>query len=562
MPTRDDRELEDRAVRALRAGQPVEALGLYDALLRKVTTFESGVYETWLSGALSVFQALGRKREAGFVLVALRRFAEAEACFARGSFEWSLCVAKQGRPAEAAQALGRLGHPTLAAIEFEAAGAWAAARGQWERVLRDDRLIGCPYEQALAQFNLGQSLRQIADESGARTAFARTQQLLEQLADDFETRGQRERAFDCYRVLLRLGKDTGSFENVCEGYMNAIRLLQAENQRFYVLQFCEDFLVLATQSQEWHAAATVAGDAADYCLKVGLDHERHYRERAAALWVDAARHNLSVGGSAELSENALVAALDAATRLGDLPFVGRLYAELAALPLAVNKRQRYATLAGRPVVGQTPAPGRPFPASLRRTDAYQDVWRLDLVEWDLGGRPVPVLAQILVERVDHMPFVRLALRALLPCVAEGFDEADEIAAADLALALGRVQVYEILRPLARLGAHPAARVRSAVMTALGSVYYKRTFVLLRQGLEDPEPAVRAAALGALRSLHFRDGYESLVRLYRDSADAEVRQVVLATIGDIGSPEAATFLGDLAQQEGPSLSAPRPGRLTD
>ena len=42
----------------------------------------------------------------------------------------------------------------------------AAARLEWERVLRDERLAGRPYETALAHFNLGEALLRIGDRAG------------------------------------------------------------------------------------------------------------------------------------------------------------------------------------------------------------------------------------------------------------------------------------------------------------------------------------------------------------------------------------------------------------
>jgi hypothetical protein len=551
MPTREETDLKDRADRALRVGRPAEALSFYRALLRRVTVFETGVYESWLEGALSAYQALGRRHEAGFLLLALRRFGEAERCFEAVDtpIEWALAAARRGQRREAADALARAGHTALTAIELDGSGDAAAARVLWERTLRDERLRDRPYETALVYFNLGESLRRVGDHAGARRAFARTQEMLEELADDFERRGQRERAFDCYGILLRLGRDSGSFENVAEGYLNAIRLLQADDQKFYVLQYYEDFLTYAVTSREWHAAATLAREAAEYCLKVGLVYERHYRQRAVSLWAEAARQNAAAAGPPELSENALVAAIDVAAGLGDLSVCGELYAAAAELPLPAKKRERYAALAARfRTAGERVAGGPAFPDYLRRTDAYQDVWRQDLIEWELDGRPVPVLAHIVVERVDHAPFSRAALRALLQCVDPTLSAEDPGAAADLALALGAVQVYEILRPLEKLALHPEARVRAAVMTAVAQVYCKRSFGLVRQGLGDPDEMVRQAALRALRALHFRDGLDPLARIFLDFEDDNVRLAALDAIADIGNLEAGHFLLDVLRRE--------------
>ncbi len=551
MATRDEIDTKDRADRALRAGRAREALGLYATLLAKVSVFEPGLYESWLEGALAAYQTLGRNREAGYVLLGLRRFAEAQRLFPveERPLEWALCASRQGRHGEAARVLAEAGHPALAAVELETAGAHTAARLEWERVVRDPRLHGVPYETALAHFNLGEALLRTNDRVGADRELTVTQRLLELLADDFESRGERERAFDCYSILLRLGKDTGSFENVAEGYLNGIRILASDDQKFYVLQYYDDFLSYAVEQHEWYAAAQLAREAADYSVKAGLVYDRHYLGRAAELWAEAARHNEAAGGPTDLSENALHAGIDAASALGDLPLCARLYAALAALPLSAKKRTRYRTLAARysgPVVEMPPAVA--FPEYLRRPGAYQDIWRQDLVEWELDGDPLGVLARLVVERTDHVRFSRLALRALLLCSAPGFSRDDPRAAADLALALGRIQVYEVLRPLERLFEHASPQVRAAVMGGVGQVYCKRSFSLVRKGLADAAPPVHIEALRALRGLRFRDGYDPLTQIFRDFSDENIRIAALETIGELGSLEAGLFLLDALRHE--------------
>jgi hypothetical protein len=563
MATREEIDTKDRADRALRGGRPREALGLYGALLAKVRVFEAGLYESWLEGALQAYLALGRTREAGYVLLALRRFSEAQRYFpaAERPLEWALCASKLGRHGEAARVLSEAGHPALAAVELESAGAYTAARLEWERVIRDQRIAGLPYETALAHFNLGEALLRTNDRPGAERELTVTQRLLEGLADDFETRGERERAFDCYSILLRLGKDTGSFENVAEGYLNGIRILASDDQKFYVLQYYEDFLAYAVEHKEWYAAATLAREAAEYSLKAGLVYDRHYLGRAAELWAATARHNEEAGGPTDLSENALHAAIDAASALGDLSAAGRLYGELAALPLSAKKRARYRGL-GRRYADSTAAPPAAvgFPEYLRRPGAYQDVWRQDLVEWELDGDPTAVLARLVVDRTDHAAFARLALRAVLLCNSPSFSRQDPRATAELALALGRIQVYEVLRPLERLYEHAAPEVRAAVMGGVGQVYCKRSFNLVRKGLADPSSLVSEEALRALRGLRFRDGFDPLTRIFRESSDERVRVAALETIADVGSIEAGLFLLEVVRHESGALRRTAETRL--
>lgn len=554
MPDRVEIHTRERAERALRAGRAREALGLYWQLLGATQT-EGRHYDTWLDGAAAAYLALGRTREAGYCLLGLRRYAEAQRHFpaAERPLEWALCAAKLGQHGEAAQILSGCGHPALAAMELEAGGAAATARIEWERVVRDPRLANRPYETALAQFNLAEALLRVEDRVGASRAFAASERMLEAVADEFETRGEQMRAFDCYSVLLRLGKATGVFENVAEGYLNGIRILAAADQRFFVLQYYDDFLTYAVEHAEWRAAATIAREAADYSLRVGLLFDRHYLGRAAELWARDARENQAAGGPVELSANAFHAAIDATTSLGEFPLCGLLYAELAELPLPEKRRLRYRALARRyqamPPELQAKAPK--FPEHLRSAGAYLDVWRQDLVEWELDGEPTAVLARFVVERPANST-TRLALRALLIANGPTFSADSAASAAELAVALGRVPSYEILSPLERLYRHPAAEARAAVMRGVSQIRCQRSFDLVRQGLVDPAAAVATEALRALPELHFIDGLEPLTRIFRESADERVRLAVLESIGRVakdGSLAAVMVLLDVARQEG-------------
>jgi hypothetical protein len=575
MATRDDGDLRQRAERALRASRWREALTLYAQLLEKVEVYDARRYEAWLEGALTAYQALGRTREAGYVLLCLRRYADAQRHFppAERPLEWALAASGLGRHAEAARVLSETGHPVLAAFELEAAGAHTAARLEWERVVRDGRLVGQPYEMALAHLRLGQSLLRTGEVTAGARELATTQRLLEAVADDAETRGEIERALDCYRFLIRLGRETGSFENVAEGYLNSIRILVREDEKFYAFQFYDDFLSFAVEKKEWYAAATLAREAAAYSVKTGLVFERHYLARAAELWESTATSNEAAGGPVDLSENALHAAIDAALSLNDHALVARLYGALATLPLPPKKRARYQRLAARPAgILAAPAPPAPgFPEYLRRANAYTDVSRQDLVEWALEGEPTAVLARVLTgvdaERAGDTSFeerkvARLALRAILLATAPGFSPDDARATAELALALGRVAYYPIMRPLERLAEHPAPEVRSAVMASVRDNYLPRSLRIVQRGLTDPSALVSEEALRSLRWLGFRDGFDALARVYREAKEEKVRLVVLEAMVRIGSFEAGLFLLDVVRQEGGALAAAAAERLAD
>jgi tetratricopeptide (TPR) repeat protein len=534
MPTRVEiLHTRERADRAQRAGRPREALAHYWQLLESVKATRAH-YESWLDGAVGAYLALNRTREAGYVLLGLRRYAEAQRHFpvAQRPLEWALCAAKLGHHGDAARALSESGRPVLAALELEAAGASAAARLEWERVLADPRLGGRPYETALGHFNLGEALLRIGDRQGAARAFSEAQRLLETAADDFETRGEPVRAFDCYSVLLRLGKATDSFENVSEGYLNAIRVLAAEDQ-LLAMQYYDDFLTYAIDRREWHAAAMAAREAANYSLRSGKPYDRHYLGVAVEAWTRAARDNQTNDGPIDLSANALHAAIDAATALGDLESCGRLYGELAELPLAEKRRIRYRLLAQR--YAAMPPEAHPaavsFPEHLRRTDVYADIWRQDLIELELGGDPAAVLARHVADHpASSGEHSRHALRALLLCGSPEFSMENVQAVSELALTLGQGAVYEMLSPLEQLYQHPAAEVRAAVLRGLEKVFLPRTFGLIRKGLADPAPGVFNEALRVLRQMHFVDGVEPATRIFRESTDERVRLAALEGLG--------------------------------
>lgn len=566
MPNQAEIHARERADRALRGGRPAEALAQYWHLLGGVKADRTH-YEGWLEGALGAYISLGRTREAGYTLLALRRYAEAQRYFppAERPLEWALAASRLGHHGDAARLLSERGHPALAAIELEAAGASAAARLEWEKVVRDPRLAGRPYETVLAHFNLAEALLRIGDRTTASRQFSTAQRLLEEVADEFETRGELERAFDCYSVLLRLGKDTGSFENVAEGYLNAIRIIAAAEDRYLVVQYHDDFVSYALEKAEWHAAAMAARQAADYSVRTGLPYDRHYLSLAIDCWTRAARENRKAAGPVDLSANALHAAVDAATALGDMEACGRLYGELAELPLGDKRRARYRTLAAR--YAAMPLEPRPaavvFPEYLRRPESYQDIWRQDLIEWELAGDPTAVLVRVVVEHPPTQQW-RLALRALLLCTAPGFSWESPAALAELSVALGKVQYYQVLSPLERLYDHPSPEVRAAVMRGVGEVCVRRSFDLVRRGLADSAPRVATEALAALRNLKFHDGLDRLIRIFRESADERIRLTALETIADLATPAATLVLIEAVRQETGAVrnaAEARLGRLT-
>jgi hypothetical protein len=295
-----------------------------------------------------------------------------------------------------------------------------------------------------------------------------------------------------------------------------------------------------------------AREVAEYCLRLGLAWDRHYLERAAELWIETAHANQAENGPVDLSANAFQAAIDAATALGDLAMAGRIYGELADLPLAETRRRRYRILARRyesELPRRLPAPA--FPSVMRRAESYKEIWRDDLIEWELDGDPVTVMARLIAEGPDRVMFTRPALRALLKFADPGFSATNLSLLGEAAEAAGAVTAHELLRPLMRLFEHEAPEVRAAVMRGRGKegALTARMFDLVRKALADSAPSVVDAALQLLRRTNFVGAVPSLTRIFRESNEEKVRLAVLDGIGiNWDRQAAARLLLDVARQE--------------
>jgi hypothetical protein len=534
----------------LARGRHGEAATLFRRLCAEAHVIDSA-YDDWLRGLAQALIGMGRRRDAAFVHLYVSEFDKAIALLPEqdpATAGWLPLVQVLANLNRAAAArYEERGRFVLAAIAYEKASHDDQARACWERASYDTRLKGNPYVEALVHFNLGYCLLRGDDEAGI-AQLDTAQRLLEEAADEFETAGQRERAFDCYQILLEMGRRSGAFENLAEGYLNCIRILKEDNLKFYVLQYYEDFLREATSRQEYHAAASLYREAAEYCLRMGLIYDRHYLKSAAETWMITAEKNQREEGPPEMSENALLAAVDCHNTLGDYQMVGECYRRLSALGLQDRKRERYARIAERyretqPLAVETP----PFPDYLRQSHAYPEIWYLDLVEWEHDGDVGAICASVIGDRTYPDVVRRRALMVLLDCL-EIEDPRDVERTARVAEGLGDLQVYVVLRPLERLFDRPEVPIRRGVMRALRFLFFKRTFALLMHGLRVSDAGVRQAALEALGRLHFNHAFDPLVRIFREFEDPEVRSTALESIGRIPSLEAGDFLIEALRYE--------------
>jgi hypothetical protein len=511
-------------------------------------------YDDWLRRLGDIYKTLGRRREAGFVYLYLHYFDTA-----RTQFSTDDDAALHARLheiekhwGEAAKLYAHARMPVHAVVCHEKAKQSEEAAKGWEGLLANTALRDRDYEAALAHFNFGMAAVRLDPQSAAaRKALVDSQRRLEQVAADFETRGELERAFDCFQILLKLGKESGQFENLAEGYVNCIRVLREDNLKFYVLQYYEDFIKLALDRGELHAAATLYHEAAEYAARAGLPYDRRYQARSAETWVRCADKYSTDGAPVQMAENALLAAAAQYSAVGDYASVRGVFERLSDLELPERAKKRFASIAGRYAGAPTENIEAPaFPDYLKQQHAYADIWFMDLLEWELDGDPFAVATSIVGDLRYPNGIRRRALVVLLTLADAKHrqQQAEVDTLVVVAELLGELQSYAALNPLEKLFAHAEPVVRRAAVRALRFLYFKRSFVIVRKALSDPDPEVRKAALVAIGGLHFPHAFNPLARIYREASDLTVRGAALESIGKIQTVEAGEFLVMVLRQE--------------
>jgi tetratricopeptide (TPR) repeat protein len=543
----------DQAEALFHQGRWVEAEKHYRALIGEthVINYE---YDDWLRRLGDIYRQLGRAREAAFVFLYLHYFDQA-----RAQLSGDEHVGLRARLAEldkkwteAAQLYQQAKLPVHAAVAYERAKQHTEAAAAWKALLHAPGLGQRPYEAALVHFNYGLAAVRLDPQSAeARRALIESQRKLEQVADDFEQAGELERAFDCFQILLKLGKESAQFENLAEGYVNCIRVLREDNLKFYVLQYYEDFIKLALERGELHAAATQYQEAAAFAARAGLPYDRHYQHKSALTWMRCAEKFLEDGVPVQMVENALLAAASQHSAVGDYPAVRECFEKLASLDLPERAKKRFATIAQRYKGLAAPPIELPgLPDYLKQQHAYADIWFVDLLEWEMDGDPFAVASSIVGDLRYPNGIRRRALVVLLMLADAQLrqQENETETLVRVAELLGQLQSYAALSPLEKLFASPDPVIRRAAVTALRFLYFKRSFVIVRKALNDPDAQVREAALVAIAGLHFPHAFNPLARIYRESNDPRVRITALQSIGKIQTVEAGEFLVMVLRQE--------------
>jgi hypothetical protein len=360
-------------------------------------------------------------------------------------------------------------------------------------------------------------------------------------------------------VLIAVGRESGEFEHVLEGYVNVIRILREDHLRYYALQSYEEAVAAAEKQGETSAAATLAREMAAYARKEGLPAVANFAMLTQArLWQKVSAGTLQRGAPTEIGENALLAAVIAFGEAGQYRKVGEVYRGLAELPLEESRKKHYARARARYDDAQDlPIDAAPLPAHLRHEVGFPEVWHVDLVEWEQAGSAAQAAGDVVLDPSQWSEVTRR--RAMLARLTALSLEAQEAAAGverapggmyvALADQLSIVELYTILSPLEHLFRRPEVAVRVAVVRALSRFLYKRTFITLREALADPDATVVQEAARALEELRFPHAFDPLARIYRESQSSAVRASAVRALSKIDTFEAAEMLLGIIRHDG-------------
>ena len=115
----------------------------------------------------------------------------------------------------------------------------------------------------------------------------------------------------------------------------------------------------------------------------------------------SARQNVERGAPPEIAENALLAAIVAFGEIGQATRVGQVYGELAALDLEPARTRALRARGEALREGEGPAArdrDRRAPSLARGTAHLNEVWRVDVLEWEQAGSASEACADVMLDR--------------------------------------------------------------------------------------------------------------------------------------------------------------------
>lgn len=549
-----------RAETAIRSGRDQEALGYLRQLVEVVDRIEFE-YNEWLAAFSECLHRLGEHRQAVLCDAYLRRAlpsggAQGPDSSGQTPRRWGgtlgVLLDRSGQHREAAAAFDEAGMQVHHAIALERAEDVSGAAEVWRQLLAGDRLTSDPYVRALARVNLALCLHRLGHD-GARGEVGQAVAAVESVADQFETEGLRERAFDCFQIIARIGMETDTFENVAEGYLNSIRVLRDDGLRIDALRMYHAFVEIAEGYGEHHAAAICLREASDYCAKVGMAYADVFRLRAGEMWCRAADAVADAGMPSQLVENALVSAAECFIGVRAFARTASVYDRLLSLETGGASAARYRRLRER--LGTRPADEvspTPLPDHLRQRTEYEETWFVDPAEWEIAGDAEISAAGIIADRRYPDYVRRHALLTALDIERLG----EELSSEQLVQRLQTIRAYPMLAVLERMYRDGSARGQLEVARAIGAFRFKRSFVLLSSMLRSEASDIRLAAEDAVAGLFFPHAHDRLKTIFeaRDlPSPASTRAAALKAIGRVNTVDAVEFVCDRLRDGEPAFA---------
>lgn len=503
-------------------------------------------YDDWLRGLADAQQALNKPLDAGYVYLYLHYFDRAGDCFlrAKSPLDLALCHESQKRHQQAADIYRKEGRLAHAAASYECVKQFDTALQCWEELATALDPRQQRYLALLCKLNIINCLKLLGgDERRAKRELVEALVLLEQEAEERENTSRIDDALDCYQLMIQIGLEQASFENLCEGYVNAIRILREQGRFLTALRYYAGIGEAGRKVGEHHAVATLYREAAEAANRAGLLYTTHYVKLASEAWFDVSRRNAELGLAAELSENALLAALDGYNQLDDSAAVLRCYEALAALPIAPDRQRRYLSLA-ETARKERRDPLGIYPPSeiLRRGPRFQAIWRDDLLEWEVGDAYDALFSRAIWDLGYHDTVRRRALNLVLHVLDDREKRARSAEIeAELAHSFAYMRPKVAHRGLLRLLQSPHQEVRNAVMRAAGSMRHVLGLDLLAAGLADKDSGVSSVALSTLAEQNFPEAFDTFRRIDSAEQDLAKRRVLVQSIGKLKVFEAAEYL---------------------
>jgi hypothetical protein len=569
----DFQERTDVAYAALRT-DPEMALTLVLPLLEETWVLEHEGYDEWLLIAGEALTRLDRPAEAAWTYL-YRGYTDRPLELLRGeavALDRALVLERMGRTEEAAQLYQRLGWWARAARALSAPRSSAApgrVREAWEAAVaaypEDVDLVGSVYARlGLAQTLIEAGDPEAADLDGALVGLSR-------LAVDAEEAGRLREATVAYRTLEAVGRARGEVEHILEGVVNRARLaddrgdaLEALGHRLRGARRCIELGAVQAAAELLQEAAEDAGGRlvtlAMWCW-----------DAAARCWADCASGYQAARLPAGFVENALLARIDALSRVpgaASITAIATTFEHLSTLPLADARQARYRAAAERQRLAARTAQADPpmlrGPDRTLTDDDAVESWGSPLADRELGRAPLQVVKTLLLDgrwpgeqrRALHTIISARGESTADPAVARpvvqllaGLPERASARAAlrrlaehprlgvrtDVAMALWTRTDAEAADVLLRLAADRSDSVARTAGRALAETARPRALGALAEAARTGPSAIAGPAIGGLESIGGEAAAEALFRAGQRTDDPEVALRARAAFDEVCDP---------------------------